>query len=39
MLKDAEALNRGKYYCTEQQTFDSSKQRIEIEDWLQIIWA
>ena len=29
MLKDAEALNRGKYYCTEQQTFDSSK-KIEI---------
>ena len=38
MLKDAEALNRGKYNCTEQQTFDSSK-KVEIEDWLQIIWA
>ena len=38
MLKDAEALNRGKYSCTEQQTFDSSK-KFEIEDWLQIIWA
>ena len=26
MLKDAEALNRGKYYCTEQQTLTVPKK-------------